>query len=288
MPEHGQSDEPIHSVRTATITAIQEVHIIQITSESVQLESGPNSDSFLHKVSIETLRESPAGPPPPSPPASIDRIEEDSSTAPVPSHVLVSNSEQVIVSYSETSEQQSSPSRRHTFTNTGPGSSVDRCLSDSRLSARTPLSRTPRDESSLPGSPSGSTLPKDRFLQPPPFSSHRERPVRWNTIGSSPRILQYGSPPVPCEDVNADTELDSDIQKHANHIRRKRQERHSKRIRAQEVAAAFAGGLKGRPQAACWKFDWGGPCELRADVQYVDWDTDRRESPNNVFRCHQS
>ncbi|KAF7312141.1 Phosphatidylinositol phosphate kinase PIPK5 [Mycena indigotica] len=141
------------------------------------------------------------GPPPPSPPASVTELEPSMREP-----VLFDEPEQIQSSSSSLPQSES----------------LKRSITDAKLSFRTP-------ETDLNGS-----LPSDTYLQPP-----SSRPTRRNTTGSTswnaPRTsqhTQFGSQP-HAEDLEG--ELASDIQLHAEQIRRERQ---SKRAKQQQEAEA--------------------------------------------------
>jgi 1-phosphatidylinositol-4-phosphate 5-kinase len=291
-PSIGNRDQPSQPDTTTTATtvttttttaatataAIQEVHIIQLRTDTVQLEPG-SVNTFVHKPShsLATSSSSPtiapeahAGPPPPSPPASIDREDEGESSVPsTPSRMPPSTSrlEQAIVTFDGSVTQRQSPSPiRRAMSAHAASPSVERTGSDTKLPIPTPSLLRTRDNSSTSSfdahtpvtatavaAPSSSSshdcAPAHGYLQPPPPPSiFRERPPRRNTTGSSPRIqtqhAKHGSQPFTFYEEGdvgggSSSELAPDIQIHAAQIRRERQERQSKRAKAQEAEAAL-------------------------------------------------
>ena len=89
---------PIHTIYQANGIHPEGVHIVKVTGDTVQLESGPIASAFLHKVghslshivssSARDMGEHHIGPPPPSPPASVERIEEENACLPPPTMQL--------------------------------------------------------------------------------------------------------------------------------------------------------------------------------------------------------
>ena len=185
-----------------------------------------------HKVPHTSSQVHP-GPPPPSPPASVSRDEDESA---IPSMPPESKPNQIVVTFDD--EPYSSP-RRHTYAH--PVVPLDRASSDTTGSAYASSSRPAHGESSSAEPPPDNRIAQssDRYLQPPSVFPHR--PARRNTTGSTPRIARPSKHGLRLsfEDDEIDGELASDIQLHAEQIRRERQERHSKRIKAQEAEAAL-------------------------------------------------
>ncbi|KAJ7284798.1 hypothetical protein C8J57DRAFT_1052729 [Mycena rebaudengoi] len=118
-----------------------------------------------------------------------------------------------------------------------------RSTTDAKLALRTPAVTAALPES-VADTPSSKNIPHDAYLQPPAAS----RPTRRNTTGStswSPAALkqplrtslhsQFGSQPFTNEGDDLEAELASDIQLHAEQIRR---ERMSKRAKQQQEAEA--------------------------------------------------
>ena len=204
----------------------EEVHILKVTNNTVDLESGSMSNGFFQKVGNSLPRPIPSsshgasehhiGPPPPSPPASVERFEEEYAI-PAPSKIQISS-----VTPRPTGSMQRASRLPH-----GTGQSTG-----------TPLIEASGSQSAKPPYQS-----PDGRLQPPPVP----RPTRRNTTGSAtPRTHHsfvqhanmhhaYVSPPFAYEDGDVE-ELESDIQIQAEQIRR---ERNSKRVKAQQAEAAL-------------------------------------------------
>lgn len=196
---------PIHNLSQRPS---QEVHIVKVTNDTVRIEKGPVADSYFSRIM--------AGPLPPSPPASIEResfgkderVQEDQFYA---DQASFDEPTPVI------------PQRLH------------RASTETKASMRTIIGPSTHTTNLHPPAPppaanskSAAHLSADGYLQPPPLSMHR--PTRRNTIGSTPKSPQAisATPSVPGE-------LESDIQLHAENIRR---ERLSKRAKAQQEAEA--------------------------------------------------
>ncbi len=254
---------PIHTMGTHH-TSHSEIHILKVTADSVQVETGPVPDSVLKKMSqtvsnvvtrgVDAVRnDEHIGPPPPSPPASVERedtIEDDTKPdttmlggqdvfqepEPLNSSGLSPESlrdRQISVSSSASTAQTAT-------TRASTSIPSQRSSTDTRLSISTfrsqdtviPSSAEPHDSS--------------HYLQPPSVSIHR--PTRRNTTGSAMQTLpsrlgmqqrstfhqQYASQ--PHEDVSDVDDVASDIQIHAEKIRRERME---KRAKQQQAEAAL-------------------------------------------------
>jgi len=182
----------------------QEVHLVQVTDDTVILQKSVVAESYFSRFT--------AGPLPPSPPASIDNeisVKDD----------RVVEEDQVI--YAEPFGQPEETQPR-----------LYRASTDTRVSTRTiQISNASPPPSSFPvasSSKAGTLLPSDTYLQPPPGPIHR--PTRRNTTGSSAKQYPSISTALPVTG-----ELESDIQLHADSIRR---ERISKRAMLQQEAEA--------------------------------------------------
>jgi hypothetical protein len=84
----------------------EEVHIVKVTDDGVHAQTGPISDGFFYQDGNSLARAIPSsaqgmnqprvGPPPPSPPASVERVDEEYADAPpLPPKMQLSKSEQV-------------------------------------------------------------------------------------------------------------------------------------------------------------------------------------------------
>jgi len=241
----GSSTNPIHIVTAATEDAPQEVHIIKVTTDqTVHLQSSTPTP-LVHKVGepfrVVThgeARESSAGPPPPSPPASDGHPEQDQAGQ---GHhgdafpLTPSKSEPTALVPLHRSPRLS-PSSSYTSSPAGPGPST--------------MSRRFRADDSpilTPIVPSRRLAPLyTDSLQPPPLQSLR--PPRRNTIGSAPRSPRLGGRgashlTLATDDGELSEELVSDMQQQAEQIRR---ERLSKRVKhAEETPRVLVGNLIG-------------------------------------------
>jgi 1-phosphatidylinositol-4-phosphate 5-kinase len=199
----------VHTIRDSNPLSkqrSQEIHILQVTEldDTVKLEGG----SAVQFTKIMAQH----GPPPPSPPASVEQQEEEAE----------------ITVISEEPEPIYHPQHLH------------RSSTDTRASIRTLKALpTPPPTSVLPASPTSSVhskaaahLSSDGYLQPPQLSIYR--PIRRNTTGSTSSTPKHTTT-FPA--MASTGELESDIQIHADHIRR---ERMSKRAKWQQEAEAEA------------------------------------------------
>jgi 1-phosphatidylinositol-4-phosphate 5-kinase len=258
----------------------EEVHIVKVTDDSVHAQTGPISDGFYQDgnslaraipSSAQGMNQPRVGPPPPSPPASVERVDEEYANAPpLPPKMQLSKSEPVSrpVTFEESGRdgKQSAPSA-FSFPRPGvsragsspheiryrPSTDTKVLLSSVASSTSVSLPRAlqilhePNGQSSeAPFTETSGSQPSkmayqspDGHLQPPPPVI---RPTRRNTTGSSPRIQHttlhqaYGSQPFAYDDSEVGEELASDIQMQAEQIRR---ERNSKRAKAQQHEAAL-------------------------------------------------
>ena len=185
----------------------QEVHVVQVTDDTVTLQKSMVTESYFPRFT--------AGPLPPSPPASIDN-EISVKDELVAEQVL--EEDQVI--HAEPLRQPEEPQPR-----------LQRASTDTRASTRTIQISNVSPPSPFPvasSSKAGTHLPSDTYLQPPPGPIHR--PTRRNTTGSAVKQYLSISTALPVTG-----ELESDIQLHADNIRR---ERISKRAMLQQEAEA--------------------------------------------------
>ena len=185
----------------------QEVHVVQVTDDTVTLQKSMVAESYFPRYT--------AGPLPPSPPASIDN-EISPKDELVVEEVLEEG--QII---------QIEPLRQSEETQPR----LQRASTDTRASTRTIQISKASPPSSFPvasSSKAGTHLSSDTYLQPPPGPIHR--PTRRNTTGSAAKQYLSISTALPVTG-----ELESDIQLHADNIRR---ERISKRAMLQQEAEA--------------------------------------------------
>ncbi|KAG1722659.1 hypothetical protein EDB19DRAFT_1859308 [Suillus lakei] len=181
-----------------------QIHIVEVTRDAVHLRPPKPLPSIPREDTI--------GPPPPSPPASVD--ESPSSLFPVrlsKSDPLPKGIETDIDVELDTATINSQLTRDR----------LHRASTDTKFSARVP--RVSQTSSYAPTASTSRTQQPDGLLHPP------SRPVRRNTTGSARR------PHPPPSTYVATGELEDDIQIQAEQIRRER-----KRKQAAEVAAAAA------------------------------------------------
>ena len=284
-PINRDSEPDINTIHIAGHLAngvhAEEAHIVKVTDDSVHAQTGPISDGFFYQDGNSLARAIPSsaqgmnqprvGPPPPSPPASVERVDEEYANAPpLPPKMQLSKSEPVSrpVTFEESGRdgKQSAPSA-FSFPRPGvsragsspheiryrPSTDTKVLLSSVASSTSVSLPRAlqilhePNGQSSeAPFTEASGSQPSkmayqspDGHLQPPPPVI---RPTRRNTTGSSPRIQHttlhqaYGSQPFAYDDSEVGEELASDIQMQAEQIRR---ERNSKRAKAQQHEAAL-------------------------------------------------
>ncbi|KAG6864334.1 hypothetical protein C0991_010366 [Blastosporella zonata] len=200
---------------TSPVTSIQrtsqEIRIVTVTEEIVRLEKRPVAaqESYMARVM--------AGPLPPSPPASV--VDDESIIYTEPDSISLPQTPP-----EPAPEAFPPPPRLHR-------SSTDTKASSLRTVITGPS--PPPTSAYLPSPPqtsftkSAAQLSSDAYLHPPPPITTRERPTRRNTTGSAPKQ------PFPV--TTSTTELEEDIQLHADNIRR---ERMSKRAKMQAEAEA--------------------------------------------------
>jgi len=182
-----------------------QIHIVEVTRNAVHLHPPKPLPSIPREDTI--------GPPPPSPPASVDGSPDNlSSLFPVrlsKSDPLPKGLEADIDVELDTATINSQRSRDR----------LHRASTETKFSARVP--KVSQTSSYAQTASSSKTQHPDGLLHPPP------RPVRRNTTGSARR------PHPPPSAYVATGELEDDIQIQAEQIRRER-----KRKQAAEVAAA--------------------------------------------------
>ncbi|KAJ7220006.1 1-phosphatidylinositol-4-phosphate 5-kinase [Mycena pura] len=230
-----QQDAGTHSP-----THPHEVHVVKVTGDQL-----PQDPYFSHqkRPSDDGHR---VGPPPPSPPASVDPADDLDEppmldTGPC---AIFDEPEQIRQHVSSSSAASTSSLQ----TRADP---LVRSSTDTRILFRTPTipeynlnTPVPAPSESLPDSSSKNiSHPPDAYLHPP-----TTRPARRNTTGSTSWSggsaihpvrtslhAQFGSQPFTYEAEDLEGELASDIQLHAEQIRRERQ---SKRAKQQQEAEA--------------------------------------------------
>lgn len=239
-PQAGQdtlnSMSSMHSL--ANSSSMQEVHIVKVSGDTVQLEAGPAVPSIFHRVgkSTSTHDDEHVGPPPPSPPASLNADLEDELASPTVLAPSKSEPGSSVIFDEPEPIQERQPSMTSSRFTAAPSSYTPHRSSTS-TDTRSSLSTTrAQDTPATEQSTMKATQSSDGYLQPPPVTKHR--PTRRNTTGSTsspkpPRThtqqFSFGY-----EEGDVETELASDIQLHAERIRR---ERLSKRVKAEAEAA---------------------------------------------------
>lgn len=227
-----------------------QTQIIMVTSE-VEVETGPAGQenyftrtTVTKSVTTETVQPSDEvhfGPPPPSPPASVERDELE----PPSRLVAASYSDSVIRESSTTRERQESSTSSRLTVRSSPFDTLQRSSTDTKGSVPTlRYASPPTAESSKSASVSA-----DPYLQPP-VAVMPSRPTRRNTTGSSPiatsfkrgqtHTRQFGSSHDDTSYIGeAGVELASDIEIAAEQIRRERISKRAKQQQQQEAEAAL-------------------------------------------------
>ncbi|KDR79870.1 hypothetical protein GALMADRAFT_222809 [Galerina marginata CBS 339.88] len=245
----------------------QEVHIVKVTNDTVQIEPGTVPDSYFEKIGKSVIctiqpESDHAGPPPPSPPASIDdQLNEGLAQAPTRMLYNVQSDPTPVRNDVDTTthdrQASASPSRFNNIRILAPQPALQRSSTDTKASYPAPRTiithPSPQLQSEQPNAEASSSTPSrthlsvDGYLQPPSLSS--QRPTRRNTTGSTPQTpKRVGTSPhgkgasQPFNSTDdavlgeGGLELASDIELHAERIRR---ERFSKRAKQQEAEAAL-------------------------------------------------
>jgi 1-phosphatidylinositol-4-phosphate 5-kinase len=191
-------------------------HIVEVTRDAVHLRPPKPLPVIPLEDSIHTI-----GPPPPSPPASLDEPSSAhpslysgpirlSKSDPLPQCITPEEMDVDVEQDTATINSQ----RTHAIQER-----LHRASTETKLSARAP--RISQTSSSAPTPSSSKSPQQDGLLHPP------SRPIRRNTTGS-----RLHPPPAT---FTASGELEEDIQIQAEQIRRER-----KRKQAEDVAAAEA------------------------------------------------
>ncbi|KAJ6448900.1 1-phosphatidylinositol-4-phosphate 5-kinase [Mycena sanguinolenta] len=233
LPQQQQSETVLHSL-TRNPSHPHEVHLLKVTGDHIP------QDSYFSQNHISNDGDR-IGPPPPSPPASIDPAD-DQEEPPMLDIGPSSNSGPRIFDEPEPIQPNISSSAASTSSSALRTEPLVRSSTDVKLSFRTPTIPAPvPSESIVDASLKNSPLPQDAYLAPP-----SSRPTRRNTIASTTWSgaathpirnslhAQFGSQPA-YEGEDIEGELASDIQLHAEQIRR---ERMSKRAKQQQEAEA--------------------------------------------------
>lgn len=258
----GDLINPVHALAfpAGKQSPAQEVHIVKVTNDTVQLERGPIQESVLHKVGAslahgvptfhphqrEGSTDSNVGPPPPSPPSSVEGDELPAPRRPVASSSHSDSStrpvtfEEPLQRTSSASRERSSRALRHRSsaeTKSSLRTSQSGYTSEAGPTDEPPANLPPSLSKSLP-SRAGQHVSVDGYLHPPV----PHKPSRRNTIGTSapvpaqspPRVTRMAtlqsSHPTAFEESG---ELADDIELQAEQIRR---ERMSKRFKQQQEA----------------------------------------------------
>jgi len=241
-----------------TYAASQETHSL-FSGEKVQMETGSVSVQAANmRQKIQSDSASSVGPPPPSPPASTENGSElDSPTLSQtcgtekilnPGSASVRARRPSGASASEV-ERQPNTSTFHQVHLLRPASEkVQRSMSENRPPNSAPLIPPSQPFSAdvvrISSSESAARVPSDTYLQPPHPSTPSPKPIRRNTTGSTPvpskrsHAKLPSQPFAPTDDAKlgeGSQELASDIEIHAERIRR---ERNAKRAKQQQEAEA--------------------------------------------------
>ncbi|KAF7330369.1 Phosphatidylinositol phosphate kinase PIPK5 [Mycena venus] len=229
-----QPDAAIHSLARPP-SHPHEVHVVKVTGDHV-----PQDSYFSHHNNVLSDGDR-VGPPPPSPPASVDPAD-DQDEPPILDIGPSSSSGPVIFDEPEPIRPNVSSSAASTSSSALRSEPLVRSSTEVKLSFRTPTIPALAPSDSVVDSSLKNPLPNDAYLAPP-----ASRPTRRNTIGSttwsgsginplrSSLHSQFGSQPHTYEAEDLEGELASDIQLHADQIRR---ERMSKRAKQQQEAEA--------------------------------------------------
>ncbi|CAK5268600.1 unnamed protein product [Mycena citricolor] len=236
--QQSQSEQRSHALSRPP-SHPHEVHIVKVT--------GDQDSYFLPHLDSTPHGQDRVGPPPPSPPASVDPgddIVDPPPTLDIGRSVLYEEPEQLRESavteqtVVPTGEQREDSERRPHATLRSLSDVATRSYSPThQLPAAGPLDTSTSAHTELSIQTASTALPSD-YLQPPAAS----RPTRRNTIGSTgvnplrtSLHTQHGSQPHVFDGEELEVGLASDIQQHADQIRR---ERMSKRAKQQQEAEA--------------------------------------------------
>ncbi|KAJ7183093.1 phosphatidylinositol phosphate kinase PIPK5 [Mycena filopes] len=233
-PSSRSSSANTISQQEPALHALPRPHILKVTGDHIP------QDSYFSRRIPSSSEDDKVGPPPPSPPASVDPAD-DLDEPPILD--MGSGSHPVIFEEPEQIRQQVSASSAASTSSSSRVRSepLARSSTDVKLSFRTPtIPASAPSESSIDAFLKN-PLPQDAYLHPP-----TTRPTRRNTTGSttwssganpvrSSLHAQFGSQPHTYEADDLEGELASDIQLHADQIRR---ERMTKRAKQQQEAEA--------------------------------------------------
>ncbi|KAG1738632.1 uncharacterized protein EDB91DRAFT_1249164 [Suillus paluster] len=201
-----------------------QIHIVEVTRDAVHLRPQKPLPVIPREDSNQTI-----GPPPPSPPASVDGSPDALSSGPIrlsksdplPKGITPEENDIDVELDAATINSQ----RTRIFHD-----SLHRASTETKFSAAR-VARISQTSSNVPAASSSKTQYPDGLLHPP-----APRPIRRNTTGSARRLH------LPQPTYIATGELEDDIQIQADQIRRER-----KRKQAEEVAAAVAQQEDERP-----------------------------------------
>ncbi|KAJ7086040.1 phosphatidylinositol phosphate kinase PIPK5 [Mycena belliarum] len=243
-----QPDQALHSLARHSSHPTESHHPLKVTGDP------PQQDSYFSCQKHSSDDEHRVGPPPPSPPASVDPGDDQDDPppaldlGPLARPVIFDEPEQIRQHVSSSAASTSSSSRLRT-------EPLVRSSTDAKLSFRTPQpSALAPSESLVDASLKSTPVPQDAYLHPP-----TARPTRRNTTGSTwsgPALAslrtsmhsQFGSQPYnTAEGDELEGELASDIQLHADQIRRERMSKRAKQ--QQEAEAALTRNERAPPRA---------------------------------------
>ncbi|KAI9069654.1 SAICAR synthase-like protein [Trametes sanguinea] len=254
---------PIHSLAfpARKQSPAQEVHILKVTDDVVKLEQGPMPEPLIHKVGASLAHAVPpyhqhrqgsadsnVGPPPPSPPSSVEN--EDALAPPRKPATSTSQTDSPShrpITVEEPRKHRSSLRFSSTSVALAPSTSSHglrhRSSADTRSSLQTSQSAYPSSslETPLTGEPSAHGTPSVSKSLPPRAGSHMSvdgylhlphphKPSRRNTIGSS-ALAPHQSPPRPTRmatiqghpsTLEEPGEFADDIEQQVEQIRRER------------------------------------------------------------------
>ncbi|KAK7032913.1 phosphatidylinositol phosphate kinase PIPK5 [Favolaschia claudopus] len=232
-----QQDSAIHPLPQLPPLPHGDLRVLKVAPDQI------SQDSYFSRQNHISNDGDRIGPPPPSPPASVD-LAVDHGEPPILDLASPSTSSgRVIFDEPEPLHPNVSSSAASTSSSALRAESLVRSSTDVKLVFRTPtIPAIPPSESVVDTSLKTTPLPPDSYLAPP-----SSRPTRRNTTGSTTWSSsglhplrtslhsQFGSQPHTYEAEDLEGELASDIQQHADQIRR---ERMSKRAKQQQEAEA--------------------------------------------------
>lgn len=277
--EREASPAAINPIHTMAKTKTQEIHIVKVTDDLVEIESGSMPQSYLERMGKSVLQtvqpDSHAGPPPPSPPASVEQ-EADDDEAPDRSWDPVdaeSSSESLAQGHMDgpaahpnliAERLPAAPTTTATTRSGLTAAQLQRSSTDTKAPYSTlhAVMAPPVHISSQQHPPSASLfdassskanghMSVDGYLQPPPLLASGSRPARRNTTGSThlaAKLRPHGKgASQPYDDAapaegGMTLELESDIELQAERIRRERMSKRAKQQQEAEAALTRAAG----------------------------------------------